>query len=273
MTSSSSRSGGSGHRSRGTRHRSRSCRGSRPPPAPSGRDRAIGLGMALGMRLDGSPARVWVLLGDSEAAEGSVWEAMEAAAHHGVSNLTCVLDLNRLGQRGPTMHGWDAEVFTARAEAYGWRALAIDGHDVRAIDAAYRTAAEDDRPTMIVAKTEKGHGVAEVANRRRVAREGAAADPPSARSRSWGANDPSRSRRRRPSRGYGSTCARRPGARPAYTEPIATRKAFGEALRWLAGERDGLVVLDGEVGTPPTPRTSRPSLPNASSRCTSRSRR
>ena len=84
-----------------------------------GQGPAIGLGMALGMRLQGSPARVWVLLGDSEAAEGSVWEAMEAAAHHGASNVTCVLDLNRLGQRGPTMHGWDADVFTDRARAYG----------------------------------------------------------------------------------------------------------------------------------------------------------
>ena len=78
-----------------------------------GQGPAIGLGMALGMRLDESPARVWVLLGDSEAAEGSVWEAMEAASYHGVSNLVCVLDLNRLGQRGPTMHGWDADVFVA----------------------------------------------------------------------------------------------------------------------------------------------------------------
>ena len=130
-----------------------------------GQGPAIGLGMALGMRLWDSPARVWVMVGDSEAAEGSIWEAVEAAAHHRASNLACVLDLNRLGQRGPTMHGWDADVFVARAQAYGWHALSIDGHDVTAIDAAYRSAAEADRPTMVVARTEKGHGVAEVANR------------------------------------------------------------------------------------------------------------
>ena len=129
-----------------------------------GQGPAIGLGMALAMRLDESPARVWVLVGDSETAEGSVWEAMEAASHHRVANLTCVIDLNRLGQRGPTMHGWDADVFVARAEAFGWNALSIDGHDVVAIDRAYRAATEDDRPTMIVARTEKGHGVKAVAN-------------------------------------------------------------------------------------------------------------
>jgi transketolase len=129
-----------------------------------GQGPAIGLGMALAMRMDEGPGRVWVLIGDSEMAEGSVWEAMEAASHHGAENLTCILDLNRLGQRGPTMHGWDGDVFVRRAEAFGWAALAIDGHDVAQIDEAYRTAADDGRPTFIVARTVKGHGVSEVAD-------------------------------------------------------------------------------------------------------------
>ena len=214
-----------------------------------GQGPAIGLGMALGMRLDGSPARVWVLIGDSEAAEGSVWEAMEAAAYHEVSNLTCVLDLNRLGQRGETMHGWDAEVFVARAEAYGWHALSIDGHDVAAIDAAYRSAAEDDRPTMIVAKTEKGHGVSEVADQ-----EGwhGKAMPAELAARAIEELGGERSLTITPPKPEpwmrAETRAPAGASPPTYTEPIATRKAFGETLRWLAGERDGLVVLDGEVG-------------------------
>jgi transketolase len=214
-----------------------------------GQGPAIGLGMALGMRLDGSPARVWVLLGDSEASEGSVWEAMEAAAHHGVSNLTCVLDLNRLGQRGPTMHGWDEEVFTSRAEAYGWHALAIDGHDVRAIDAAYRSAAEDDRPTMIVARTEKGHGVAEVADREGWHGKALSADAAARAIEELGGERPLTITPPKPEP-WMRVDTRSPAGAPAptYTEPIATRKAFGETLRWLAGERDGLVVLDGEVG-------------------------
>jgi transketolase len=214
-----------------------------------GQGPAIGLGMALGMRLEESPARVWVLLGDSEAAEGSVWEAMEVASHHGVSNLGFVLDLNRLGQRGPTMHGWDAEVFVTRAEAYGWHALAIDGHDVTAIDAAYREAEEQDRPTMIVARTVKGHGVSEIADH-----EGwhGKALPPEMAERAIAELGGIRSLTITPPKpepwmpaGVGSPLG---APAPVYAEPVATRKAFGESLAWLAGERDGLVVLDGEVG-------------------------
>ena len=111
-----------------------------------GQGLAAGLGMALAMRMDDIAARVWVLLGDSEMAEGSVWEAMEATAFHGASNVTAILDLNRLGQRGPTMHGWHADVFRDRALAFGWNAIEIDGHDVDAIDRAYRDAIADDRP-------------------------------------------------------------------------------------------------------------------------------
>jgi transketolase len=214
-----------------------------------GQGPAIGLGMALAMRLDESPANVWVLVGDSETAEGSVWEAMEAASHHRVANLTCVIDLNRLGQRGPTMHAWDGDVFVARAEAFGWNALAIDGHDVVAIDRAYRAATEDDRPTMIVARTEKGHGVSEVADQ-----EGwhGKAFPPELAERAIEELGGVRSITITPPKpepwmsvGMGAPAGT---PVPTYTEPIATRKAFGETLAWLAGERSDLVVLDGEVG-------------------------
>jgi transketolase len=214
-----------------------------------GQGPAIGLGMALAMRLDESTARVWVLVGDSETAEGSVWEAMEAASHHGAANLTCVIDLNRLGQRGPTMHGWDADVFVARAEAFGWNALAIDGHDVVAIDRAYRAATEDDRPTMIVARTEKGHGVSEVADK-----EGwhGKAFPPELAERAIEELGGVRSITITPPKpeSWMPVDAGAPAgaAAPTYGEPIATRKAFGETLAWLAGERVDVVVLDGEVG-------------------------
>src|SRR5206468_1994424 len=121
--------------------------------------------MALAMQMDGTGGRVWVLLGDSESAEGSVWEAAEAAAFHRAANLTAILDLNRLGQRGPTMHEWQSDVFRDRAEAYGWTAIEVDGHDVRAIDRAYRDAIVDDHPTMVVARTTKGRGVSFLADR------------------------------------------------------------------------------------------------------------
>ena len=129
-----------------------------------GQGLAVGLGMALAMRLDGTGGRVFVLLGDSEVAEGSVWEAMEAAAFHEVDDLIAILDMNRLGQRGPTMHGWNGDLFARRAQSYGWRTIEIDGHDVAAIDAAYTEAIAADGPTMIVARTQKGHGVSFVAD-------------------------------------------------------------------------------------------------------------
>jgi transketolase len=190
-----------------------------------------------------------VLLGDSESAEGSVWEAAEAAAFHDVGNLTAIIDLNRLGQRGPTMHQWRAELFRDRAEAYGWTAFEIDGHDVRAIDRAYRDAVADDRPTLIVARTEKGHGVSFLADQEGWHGKAVPADreaeaieelgglrdllvtPPAPPE--WAAPEPTR--------GTGA-------GRPTYEGAVATRKAFGEALAWLATERSDVVVLDGEVG-------------------------
>src|SRR5438067_11412254 len=120
-----------------------------------------GVGMALaGKKLDRLPFHVWVLCGDSEIAEGSQWEAFEHAAFYGLDNLTAVLDINRLGQRGETMHGWDLDSYARRAEAFGWHAIEIDGHDVEAIDRAYAEAAETTgKPTVVVARTIKGKGV------------------------------------------------------------------------------------------------------------------
>src|SRR5687768_11079211 len=102
----------------------------------------IGVGVALaGKRLDRLPYRTWVLCGDSEMAEGSMWEAFEHAAFAGLDNLTAIIDVNRLGQRGETMHGWDLSAFSDRFRAFGWHAIEIDGHDVAQIDEAYREAA------------------------------------------------------------------------------------------------------------------------------------
>src|SRR3712207_497325 len=101
----------------------------------------IGVGIALAAkRLEHSPARVWVILGDSEMAEGSVAEAMARASDEKLGNLIAIVDVNRLGQRGPTAYEWDLDVYTARARAYGWRAIEIGGHDPEAIDRAYTEA-------------------------------------------------------------------------------------------------------------------------------------
>src|SRR5438034_5360249 len=121
----------------------------------------IGVGLGLAAKyLDRLPTRVWVLCGDSEMAEGSMWEAFEHASHYELDNLIAIIDLNRLGQRGETMVGWNAGVQVERARAFGWNAIEVDGHDVEEIDRAYREAAEvKGRPTVIVARTIKGKGV------------------------------------------------------------------------------------------------------------------
>jgi transketolase len=126
---------------------------------------AVGIALA-GKRLDRLPYRVWVLTGDGELAEGSMWEAFEHAACAGLDNLTAVIDVNRLGQTRETMHGWDLDLYCRRLAAFGWHVIEVDGHDVDAIAAAYGEAVDvSGRPTAIVARTIKGSGVSGVADR------------------------------------------------------------------------------------------------------------
>ncbi len=124
----------------------------------------IGVGIALaGQYLDELPYRTWVLLGDSEMAEGSVWEAFDKASHYRLSNLTAIIDVNRLGQRGETDLGWNVDAYAARARAFGWHTVEIDGHNLDQIDAAYAEAERHkDGPTCIIARTIKGKGASEL---------------------------------------------------------------------------------------------------------------
>ncbi len=210
-----------------------------------------GLGMAIGQQMLSLDARTWVLLGDSEMAEGSVWEAMELAGHRGVANLVAIVDLNRLGQRGPTMHGWDASTFVERAETLGWTAIEFDGHDLTAIDWAMATATKGDRPTLLVARTVKGKGVSFVADD--PDRHGKAFAPDEVERAidelGGPADDTTWSFSRRPN---GTPPDPFPEARPkstvSFRKEIATRDAFGEALLAVVEEDSGIVVLDGEVG-------------------------
>ena len=134
-----------------------------------------GVGMALaGKKLDRLPFRVWVLCGDSEIAEGSQWEALEHAAFYELDNLIAIWDVNRLGQRGETMHGWDLDSYADRARAFGCHAIVIDGHDVEAIDRAYAEALEVDRQAgRDRREDDQGQGRAAGRGQERLARQGA----------------------------------------------------------------------------------------------------
>ena len=208
---------------------------------------AVGIALA-GKRLDRIPYRVWALCGDSEMAEGSIWEAFEHASHENLDNLTAIIDVNRLGQRGETMHGWDLDVYVRRAEAFGWHAIAIDGHDVEAIDGAYEEATSTSgRPTVIVAKTKKGKGVAAVEDKEDA--HGKALDDPEAAIAELGGIRNIEIHVQAPESAEPHRFETGPLELPRYDlgEEVATRRAYGDALAALGSARSDVVALDGEV--------------------------
>jgi transketolase len=209
----------------------------------------ISVGVAIaGKKLDRIPYRVWCLCGDSEIAEGSMWEAFEHAAFMGLDNLTAIIDVNRLGQRGETMHGWDLDSYANRATAFGWHAIEIDGHDLAEIDRAYREATDTSgQPTVIVARTIKGKGVSEVEDK--PGWHGKALDDPEHAIEELGGIRNITVDVAKPEGAEPHRFDTGPLELPRYEigDEVATRKAYGEALTAL-GKADGLVVaLDGEV--------------------------
>src|SRR5258705_3436170 len=116
----------------------------------------IGVGIALaGKRLLKAPFHVWILVGDSESAEGSIWEGFDLAGHEGLENVTASLDINRLGQRGPTELEWNTDAYAARIRSFGWDAIVIDGHDLSQIDSALGRALSSPPPTALAPRTGK----------------------------------------------------------------------------------------------------------------------
>ncbi|MCT1436969.1 transketolase [Brachybacterium paraconglomeratum] len=210
-----------------------------------------GVGIALaGAKLEKAPYRVWVLAGDSELAEGSMWEALATASHYGLTKLVTIVDVNRLGQRGETALGWDMDAYAARCEAFGAEAVVVDGHDVEAIDAALARADEDlERPLVILARTVKGKGIPGVEDEEdwhgKPMPEERAEEAIDAlggvRSLQVRGPRPPEVERRSASRGQVEL--------PTFDvgEEIATRKAYGPALAALADVDPRVVALDGEV--------------------------
>jgi transketolase len=213
-----------------------------------------GVGVALaGRYLDKLPYHVWVLCGDSEMAEGSIWEAFDKAAYYHLSNLIVIIDVNRLGQRGPTELSWDLAAYTRRAEAFGARVLQVDGHDVAAIDAAMADAASPnaEQPVVILARTEKGRGFSEVQDKENWHGKPLPAEMAERAILELGGERHLRVRGPVPEPS-GHPDRPEPGsakvAMPGYDvgAKVATRKAYGDALKAI-GARLDVVALDGEV--------------------------
>ena len=217
-----------------------------------GQGLGIGLGMALNAsRLDRLPYRTYVLLGDSEMTEGSQWEAIQLAAYYRASNLIGIIDVNRLGQRGPTMFGHDIDAYARRVAAFGWKTLVIDGHDMQqAVDAFRETAMEQSQPVMIVARTVKGKGISFLEDAD--GWHGKALDEDQSKRALRELSDVDRNVR-------GTIAApedRRPPRASAQQAPlphydlgasVSTRKAYGAALVRLEAQFPQLVSLDAEV--------------------------
>src|SRR2546423_2059997 len=208
-----------------------------------------GVGIALaGKNLDRLPYRVWMLCGDSEMAEGTMWEAFEHAAFFELDNLTAIMDVNRLGQRGETRHGWALASYADGAKAYGWHAIEIDGHDVEAIDRAYSEAeSTPGQPTVVVARTIKGKGVKEVENQ--PGWHGKALDHPEQAIEELGGLRNIHVDVTKPDAAQAHTFPGGTLELPRYEvgDEVATRKAYGEALAALGTARGDVVALDGEV--------------------------
>jgi transketolase len=216
-----------------------------------------GVGVALaGKYLDELPYRVWVLCGDSEMAEGSMWEALDKASHYKLSNLIAIVDINRLGQRGPTDLSWDLDAYSRRAAAFGARVLVVDGHDVSAVDQAIGQAGDltAEQPTVILARTLKGRGFSEVEDR-----EGWHGKPFPAKMAERAIielggerhllvrgpmPDPGAPAQDRAATARGKAEVKLPTYDPG--QKVATRRAYGDALAAL-GARGDIVGLDGEV--------------------------
>jgi transketolase len=212
-----------------------------------------GVGVALaGKYLDELPYRVWVLCGDSEMAEGSMWEALDKASHYKLANLIAIVDVNRLGQSGPTELSWDLDAYRRRATAFGARVFVIDGHDVAAVDQAIAEAGDltGEQPAVILARTRKGRGFSEVEDR-----EGWHGKPLPPEMAERAIIELGGERNLVVRGAMPEKAASRPAADgraevklPGFErgQKVATRKAYGDALAAL-GARPDVVAMDGEV--------------------------
>jgi transketolase len=211
----------------------------------------ISVGVALaGKFLDKLPYHVWVLCGDSELAEGSIWEGLDKAGNYGCSNLTAILDINRLGQRGDTEFGWNLDVYRRRVESFGCFPVVIDGHDVTAIDRAYGTAlSATGKPTVIIAKTIKGKGFSEIENKDGWHGKALPPDMAERAIKELGGIRNLKVKTAKPE--AGAPAIKHDDAQvilPVYKkeDKVPTRKAYGDALLAMAAIPD-VVATDGEV--------------------------
>ena len=217
-----------------------------------GQGLSVGVGMALCARLDHLDYRTYVLLGDGECSEGSVWEAASLAGLNKLNNLIAVVDVNRLGQSQEAPLGHNVDAFKRRFEAFGWRTEVIDGHDLEEITEVLAAVGLGDQPLVIIAKTLKGAGISFIQDKegwhgkalsKDEAARAVAELQPSARS-AIGFPIPAPNQLPAPNN-------QAPAAYPALGykqgDMVATREAYGNALVRIGGPDPRVVALDGDT--------------------------
>jgi transketolase len=215
-----------------------------------GQGLSVGVGLAMSMKLGKCPRRVYVVMGDGECAEGAVWEAANQAVLQGLDNLCAVVDVNRLGQSDPTMHGYDLDAYKRKFAAFGWNVLKIDGHSIPQILKAFHKAKESTKPTAILARTVKGKGVSFLEDKN-----------------GWHGKPLKKEKLEKALQELGpmpnidsKRYVKKPGKlkkpvlkkgfrfkRNVYDKKTATRRAYGDALVNLGKVNEAVVVLDGDV--------------------------
>ena len=217
-----------------------------------GQGLSVGLGMALNAKyLDRLPYKTYVLLGDSEMAEGAVWEAIQLASHYKLDNLVGIIDVNRLGQTGATMYGHNVKAYQKRISAFGWKTIVIDGHNWNQILTAFKqTQKSVGKPVMIIAKTIKGKGVSFLENKN--GWHGRALDDNQLKKALVELNlKDTRIRgtvKKPTSQQPKKLIVKKAKIAPfSSKEEIATRKAYGLALARILPKFPNLVALDAEV--------------------------
>ena len=217
-----------------------------------GQGLSVGAGLAIAQRMDKKSSRVYVLMGDGEMAEGQVWEAAEFAGHYKLDNVTVLADVNALGQSEPTMYQHDMEIYRKKFEAEGFATEVIDGHDVSAVLTALdRAKATKGRPQAIIARTIKGHGVDFVAGKEHWHGKALSKDELAKALQEIG---PAVDVPPDPGKSYARTSLPQPPdfpapAAPDYADgkPVATREAYGYALKRLGAVNPQIVAVSGDV--------------------------
>jgi len=216
-----------------------------------GQGLSIGLGMAINAKyIDKLSYRTYVLLGDSEMTEGSIWEAIQIASHYKLDNITAILDVNRLGQRGETIYGHDIMAYKRRISSFGWNTILVDGHNIEEILMAYcKVSKIKGRPAMIIAKTIKGKGVSFLEDKEGWHGQAIKKDRINEAINQLGDIDKSiKAGIEEPEYIKRNTPALLKPRKVIYSKKeVSTRRAYGNALVYIYSKYPDMVVLDGEV--------------------------